>query len=163
MNKRAIFFARWLYRWQLAQGIIGIVFSALTFVGVFTLLLGPWMAQLGLGSAATLVLLLSIVLVVVFGLGIFLDRVVRFWQAQTLIGTTRNPFLIDYLYQKEALGLANINVPLMSGVRELLADGGKHPELVALLDEKLERVQKTVNNKKWDIRPGEDVYYDGIS
>src|SRR5205823_14231537 len=33
--------AEWLYRWSLSSGIIGIVFTILSFMGVFTLILGP--------------------------------------------------------------------------------------------------------------------------
>ena len=33
--------AEWLYRWSLSSSIIGIVFTILSFMGVFTLVLGP--------------------------------------------------------------------------------------------------------------------------
>src|SRR5207245_5549529 len=37
--------AEWLYRWNLSMGILGIVFTILTFLGVFTIVLGPLFTQ----------------------------------------------------------------------------------------------------------------------
>ncbi len=159
-HKVKVWFATQLYRWSMAQSIVGAMFSAMTWAGVFTLLLGPVFQQWGLGYSSTLFLLLAIVLTVFFGIGVTLDRVVRFWAAQAQVGTIRNPWLLNRLYEKEYLSLKTNHIPVVTALRELLADSGKHPELVVMLDENLERLKKTVEDKRWTIESGENVYED---
>jgi hypothetical protein len=86
-----------------------------------------------------------------------LDRV-RFWNERSTISTTKNPFLLDRLYEKEYLTLITQHIPVVLALRELLADGGKHPELVDALDATLERLEQTAQDKRWTIKPGEEVY-----
>lgn len=157
VHKSKVFAATWLYRWQMSQGIIGVIFSALTFAGVFTLLLGPVLGELfGIGYAGTLLLLVGFVVVMVLLLGVFLDRVVKFWSAQALVGTVRNPFLIDRLYQKEVVMIATEKIPELKALRALMTD----PELIRELDDAIARLAAAVRNKRWDIRSGEEAYED---
>lgn len=158
VEKSKLFAARWLYRWQSASGILGAVFAALTFAGVFTLILGPVLGPLGIGYSETLLLLVGFVVALFLGFGFFLDRIVKFWTAQAYVGTVRNPWLYDQLYQKELLNLKERDVPTMLAVREILADGGRHPELVAALDAKIARIERAVRDKKWTVEPGEEAY-----
>lgn len=155
-DRLKIFAAKWHYRWNMSQSILGAVFSAATFVGVFTLLLGPVMRDFGITYSQTLFLLLAFVLVVFFGLGTVLDRVVKFWAAQAIVGTIRNPFLIDRLYQKEALTIATEKIPELKAMRSLMTN----PKLIDELDDAIARLEAVVRNKKWNIRPGEEVYED---
>lgn len=150
--------ARWLYRWQMAVSIVGAAFSLMTFVGVFTILLSPWLGQFGLNQSSTLFLLLGTVLALVMGLGLFLDKIAKFWAAQAAVSTVRNPWLMDRLYEKEFLTMKTQHIPVVLALRTLLADGGKHPELVDALDSVLARLEETVTNKRWTIKPGEEVY-----
>ena len=158
IERAKLFVARWLYRWQVSSGILGAVFTALTFAGVFNILLGPILGPLGIGYSTTLLLLVGFVAVLFLGLGFFLDRIVKFWTAQAQVGTVRNPLLYDLVYQKELLTLKERDIPEMLALRELLADGGKHPGLVASLDEKIARIQRVVEDKKWTVEPGEEAY-----
>lgn len=152
-DRAKVFGATWLYRWQTSQGILGAIFSALTFTAVFSLLLGPM-----LGTSVAFAAILGIVLVIIFGFGFFLDRVAKFWAAQALVSTVRNPFLLDRLYEKEYLTMVTQHIPVVLALRELLADGGKHPELVDALDAALARLEQTALDKRWTIKPGEEVY-----
>lgn len=159
-----LFFARWLYRWGQASSILGAVFTALTFAGVFTILLGPLLGPLGVGYSETLVLLVAFVVVLFLGAGYFLDHVVRFWTAQVEIGTVRNPYLFDRLYQKELLQLQSIVLPQLRALRFLVQaelrrdDTGEGRERLSALVDAIDRVALTARDKKWDIRPGERVY-----
>ena len=156
-DRAKVFVARWLYRWGLSQGIIGSVFNALTFAGVFTLLLGPVLSELfGIGYAGTLLLLVGMVAVIVLALGVFLDRVAKFWAAQALVGVVRNPFLIDRLYQKELLTIATEKIPELKALRSMSRD----PRIVVELDASIARLEAAVRNKRWDIQPGEETYED---
>ena len=148
--------ARWLYRWTYSQGIIGAVFSALTFAGVFALVLGPSLNPLGFTYTTTIFLLLGFVAVIFFGLGFFLDRVAKFWAAQAEISVVRNPYLVDRLYQKELLTMTHQHLPVMYALRSLSRD----PRIVVELDAAISRLEATVRNKRWTIREGEDVYED---
>ena len=148
--------ATWLYRWSLAQGMVGVIFSALTFAGVFTILLGPVFEQLGLGYLSTLTILVVVAASLVLGLGFFLDRVAKFWKAQALVGTTRNPFLYDRLYQKELLTLTNQHLPVMRALQAINRD----PRVAEELDRAIARLEETLRNKRWTIRPGEETYED---
>ncbi len=156
--------ARWLYRWQLSQGIIGVIFSALTFAGVFTLLLGPVLGELfGVGYAGTLLILVGMVIVIVMSFGVFLDRVAKFWAAQALVGTVRNPFLIGRLYQKELL---NLKYNTMTQLRAFYAglDPKTTPEqrdaILRELEHSLEKCEAALKDKRWPIEPDEDAYED---
>ena len=100
-HRAKVFLATMLYRWAMSQQMVGIILSGLTFAGVFTLLLSPFLSGWGLSYLSLLLLLLGGVATVFLSLGFILDRVVRFWGAQALVGTTRNPFLISRLYEKE--------------------------------------------------------------
>lgn len=157
-ERAKLFAARWLYRWGSASGILGAVFTALTFAGVFTLLLGPVLKPLGIDYSETLLLLVGFVVVVFFSLGFFLDRVVKFWTAQAQVGTVRNPWLYDRMYQKEAITLKERDIPEMLALRALLWDSGRHPQLVEALDKKIARIERAVRDKKWTIEPGEEAY-----
>src|SRR5439155_3865068 len=61
--------AEWLYRWNLSMSILGIVFTILTFVGVFTLVLRNFFEGFGLTEFEFLFILLAVVLTVIFGCG----------------------------------------------------------------------------------------------
>ena len=153
-HRAKIFVATWLYRWSQSQGLIGALFSAMTWAGVFTLLLGPVFQELGIGYSGTLFFLLALVGVVFLGLGFVLDRVVKFWTAQAKVSTVRNPWLFDRLYEKEALTIANQHLPVIRALRELVKD----PERIAELDRSIVRLEKTVRDGKWTVRPEENVY-----
>lgn len=158
LERSKLFAARWLYRWQTASGILGAVFTALTFAGVFTLLLGPVLGPLGIGYSTTLLLLMGFVAVLFFGLGFTLDRIVKFWTAQAYVGTVRNPWLYDKLYQKELLHLKVRDVPELLALRALLAETGKHAALVAALGEQIARIERAVRDRRWTVERGEEAY-----
>jgi hypothetical protein len=137
--------ATWLYRWNLSAGIIGVVFSVLTFAAVFSLFIG---------GATSLAISATLVLVLFFGLGTFLDKVARFWRAQATVGTVRNQYLIDTLYEKEFLLLKYSTLPQMYALRVLLND----PRAIVSIDESINRLEQTLRDKKWTIESGENVY-----
>jgi hypothetical protein len=154
--------AEWLYRWNLSMGILGIVFTILTFMGVFTLILGPLFTErFGFSYLQTALLLFALVIITIVGFGVYLDKVVHFWSAQATVGTVRNPFLVSALYQKELLMLKHVQVPQM---RTLLALVGKLPgeanksQLEEDLLTSLQRLQETIEQKEWRIEPEERTY-----
>ena len=142
----------------MSQGILGAIFSALTFAGVFTLLLGPILQGFGLGYSSTLLLLLGTVAVLFLALGTFLDRVVKFWTAQSQVGTVRNPWLYNRLYQKEALSLVVRDLVEMKTLRGLAGHADLGPDIIQALDKSIARLEETVRNRKWTVHPEEDVY-----
>ena len=153
--------AEWLYRWNLSLGILGIVFTILTFLGVFTLVLGPVFARVGLTYFETALILLALVVVVVFGFGVFLDKTVKFWSAQATVATTRNPFLVAVLYQKELLALKHVQIPQLTTLLALvegLSDGPGKQRLVEYLRSSLQRLEEVVRNKEWRVEPEERTY-----
>ena len=161
-ERRKIRAAEWLYRWSLSSGIIGIVFTILSFMGVFTLVLGPiFTERFGFSYLQTALVLLLFVLAVIVGFGVYLDKVIHFWSAQATVATTRNPYLVSVLYQKELLSLIYIQVPVLKSLRTLLEgqplDEGKQA-LLAELDRSLAKVQQSIQDKSWPIEPHERVY-----
>jgi len=155
--------AEWLYRWSLSSGIIGIVFTILSFMGVFTLVLGPiFTERFGLNYAQTALVLLLIVLGVIIGFGVYLDKVAHFWSAQATVGTVRNPYLVDALYQKELLSLVYIQVPILRSLRALVEtqpmEDGRKQAFLAELDRSLAKVERSIQDKRWSIEPEERVY-----
>jgi len=142
-------FAEGLYRWNLSFGIISILLSSLTFVGVFSLVFAaPWY-----------VLLLFIVSAI-FGTGLFLDKVVRFWEAQATVSTVRNPYLVDLLYQKEKLLLQVSTLPQVRALRLLTAESGISGKMEVLkeLDASIARMEATIRANKWTVSDDERVY-----
>src|SRR6266702_3387560 len=112
VERQKIRAAEWLYRWSLSNSIIGIV---------FTILLGPLFTErFGFSYLVTAILLFFFVLAVIVGFGLYLDKVVHFWSAQATVGTVRNPYLVQRLYQKELLSLIYIQVPLLKSVRAMV-------------------------------------------
>ena len=162
MERKKLRAAEWLYRWNLSLGIIGIVFTILTFMGVFTLILGPVLARFGLSYAETALILLALVLGAVLGFGIFLDKVIKFWAAQATVATVRNPFLVDRLYQKELLSLLYIQVPTLRALRALVderkGDSSQSGQILSELDTALAKVTATIAERQWSIKPEERVY-----
>jgi len=153
--------AEWLYRWNLSLSILGVVFTILTFLGVFTLVLGPVFGRLGLSYLETSLILAATVVLAIIGFGVFLDKVVRFWSAQATVGTVRNPYLVDVLYQKELLALIYVQRPLLRSIRRLLdAEGpsAAKDELLAELGRSLAKVESAIVEKKWTVEPDEKVY-----
>ncbi len=154
--------AEWLYRWNLSNSIIGVFFTILTFLGVFTLVLGPVFARVGLSYLMTALILLVFVVAVIIGFGLFLDRFVKFWSAQATVGTVRNPYLVDVLYQKELLALIYIQAPLLRSVRALLegeaADEARRRVIASELDRALAKIEDTIREKRWPIEPSEKAY-----
>jgi len=164
-HRAKVFLATMLYRWAMSQQMVGIILSGLTFAGVFTLLLSPFLSGWGLSYLSLLLLLLGGVATVFLSLGFILDRVVRFWGAQALVGTTRNPFLIARLYEKELLTIVTQHIPVLKAVRMLLTDTrlAYTEERIALLsdlDASITRLEKTARDRQWTVQPGEDVYED---
>jgi len=164
-HRAKVFLATMLYRWAMSQQMVGIILSGLTFAGVFTLLLSPFLSGWGLSYLSLLLLLLGGVATVFLSLGFILDRVVRFWGAQALVGTTRNPFLISRLYEKELLTIVTQHIPVLKAVRMLLIDTrlAYTEERIALLndlDTSIARLEKTARDRQWTVQPGEDVYED---
>jgi hypothetical protein len=153
--------AEWLYRWNLSLGIIGIMFTILTFLGVFTLVLGPVFARFGLTYLETGLVLLALVVVVILGFGIFLDKVVKFWAAQATVATVRNPYLVDVLYQKELLALVHIQLPVLRSLRALfdptLGDADR-ADAIRRLDRSIAKVEESIRRKRWPIEIDERVY-----
>jgi len=85
--------AEWLYRWNLSSSIIGIVFTILTFMGVFTLVLGPiFTERFGFTYFQTALLLFLFVLGVIIGFGVRPSRrrEIRIWSRPF---TRKNCFL----------------------------------------------------------------------
>jgi len=155
--------AEWLYRWNLSSSIIGIVFTILTFMGVFTLVLGPiFTERFGFTYLQTALLLFLFVLGVIIGFGVYLDKVIHFWSAQATVATTRNPYLVSALYQKELLSLVYIQVPVLKSLRALLEaqamDESKKGVFIAELDRSLAKVEQSIREKSWPIEPHERVY-----
>src|SRR5437879_11937006 len=94
--------AEWLYRWNLSSSIIGIVFTILTFMGVFTIVLGPiFTEKFGFTYLQTAFLLFLFVLGVIIGFGVYLDKVIHFWSAQATVATTRIQCLVSALHPNE--------------------------------------------------------------
>ena len=156
-QRAGLWAATFMYRWQMANGILSIVFSALTFLAVFALLLGPVSVfYLGLSVFALML-----------GFGTFLDRVLKFWKPQSIVGTMRNPFLVAHMYQKELLMTQESTLPQLEALRMLLTlmqfpTEPKYADMrgkfVLQLDEHISRIKQAVADKKWDIREGEDTY-----
>lgn len=155
--------AEWLYRWSLSSSIIGIVFTILSFMGVFTLVLGPiFTERFGFSYLETAFLLFVFVLVAIIGFGVYLDKVVHFWSAQATVGTVRNPFLVDALYQKELLSLLYIQVPVVKSLHVLIEaqslDPARKRSQLEELDRSLAKIEQTIRDKRWPIEPQERVY-----
>ena len=163
VERQKIRAAEWLYRWSLSSSIIGIVFTILSFMGVFTLVLGPLFTErFGFSYLVTAVLLFLFVLVVIVGFGLYLDKVVHFWSAQATVGTVRNPYLVQRLYQKELLSLIYIQVPLLRSVRAMVEvqpiDPTAKRGYLEDLDRSLAKVEQSIRDKRWTIEPHERVY-----
>ena len=154
--------AEWLYRWSLSSSIIGIVFTILSFMGVFTLVLGPLFTErFGFSYLTTAFLLFAFVLIAIIGFGVYLDKVVHFWSAQATVGTVRNPYLVSALYQKELLAMKHVQIPQIRALLVLvdrLADGPEKHELEQSLRASLRRLEETVGHKEWRIEPEERTY-----
>ncbi len=152
VERQKIRAAEWLYRWSLSNSIIGIVFTILSFMGVFTLVLGPLFTErFGFSYLVTAVLLFLFVL-----------AVVHFWSAQATVGTVRNPYLVQRLYQKELLSLIYIQVPLLKSVRAMVEvqpiDPAAKRGYLEDLDRSLAKVEQSIRDKEWPIEPHERVY-----
>jgi len=155
--------AIWMYRYSLAQSMVGIVIGILNFAGIFTLLLGPLFLQnFGLSYATTLFLLVGSAALVILGFGFFLDRIAKFWKSQALVGTVRNPFLVSRLYEKELLTIVTQHIPVLKAVRMLLNTESldARAKLLNELDASIARLERTARDRQWTILPGEDVYED---
>lgn len=154
--------AEWLYRWNLSLSILGVAFTILTFLGVFTLVLGPVFARIGLSLLETSLVLAVAVVISIIGFGVFLDKVVKFWSAQATVGTVRNPYLVDFLYQKELLALIYIQRPLLRSVQRLLSAEARADaatdELRDEIDRSLAKLDQVIAEKRWAIEPQEKVY-----
>jgi len=154
--------AEWLYRWNLSLSILGVAFTILTFLGVFTLVLGPVFARLGMSYLETSLVLAASVVLVIIGFGVFLDKVVKFWSAQATVGTLRNPYLVDMLYQKELLALIYVQRPVLRTIRTLLDPEGSEAatkgQLLADLDRSIAKVERVIEEKRWPVEPHEKVY-----
>ncbi len=153
--------AEWLYRWNMSMSILGIVFTILTFVGVFTLVLHQYFAEFGLDEAEVLLVLLAVVLVIIFGFGFYLDKFLRFWSAQTTVATVRNQFLTSALYQKELLIMKYSQIPQMEGLLHLIEELPDSPGKTRLVDhfrESLRKLHQTVETKEWEVTPEERTY-----
>jgi hypothetical protein len=159
-HRAKVALATLMYRWGMSQQMIGIALSGLTFAGIFTLLLSPLLP--GWGYLSIISLLLGSVAVSFLSLGFVLDRVVKFWGAQALVGTTRNPFLISRLYEKELLNMVTQQIPVLKAVRMLLKTESLDARAALLndLDASIARLEKTARNRHWTVEPGEDVYED---
>src|SRR5207302_8526555 len=80
------------YRWNLSSSIIGIVFTILTFMGVFTLVLGPiFTERVGFTYFQTALLLFLFVRGVIIGFGAYLDKWIHIRPAAATVAATRNP------------------------------------------------------------------------
>src|SRR5881397_566282 len=153
--------AEWLYRWNLSMSILGIVFTILTFVGVFTLVLRNFFEGFGLTEFEVLFILLAVVLTVIFGFGFYLDKFLRFWSAQTTVATVRNQFLTSALYQKELLIMKYSQVPQMEGLLHLveaLPDSPAKAQLVEHFRDSLRKLRQTIESKEWQVAPEERTY-----
>jgi len=152
--------AEWLYRWNLSMSILGIVFTILTFLGVFTLILAPTLATIGLTLLETALLLLALVVVVVAGFGLFLDKIAKFWSAQATVGTVRNPYLVDVLYQKELLVLKYSQLPALRALHALVEArrDREDDELIAGLNAAIRKLSHAVEARVWPIESEERVY-----
>ena len=156
-----IWAAKWIYRWNLSNSMVGIIFSALTFMGVFLLLLGPVLATLGFSYLSTAGMLLLVVLGLFFGLGLVLDRIVRFWTAQATVATVRNQYLVNVLYQKELLVLKYSQLPSLEAVshvvRSLPPSEGRE-RVLDDLDRSIRKITRAIQDHAWAIESDERVY-----
>ncbi|HYT16727.1 MAG TPA: hypothetical protein VEO18_00565 [Thermoplasmata archaeon] len=153
--------AEWLYRWNLSMSVLGIVFTILTFVGVFALVLRQYFANIGLNELVVLLVLLAITMTIIIGFGLFLDKFLRFWSAQTTVATVRNQFLTSALYQKELLIMKYSQVPQMEGLLRLVEELPDSPGKLRLVEhfrESLQKLQKTIETKEWEVAPDERTY-----
>src|SRR5437870_42462 len=153
--------AEWLHRWNLSMRILGIGFTILTFVGVFTLVLRNFFEGIGLTEFEVLFILLAVVLTVIFGFGFYLDKFLRFWSAQTTVATVRNQFLTSALYQKELLIMKYSQVPQMEGLLHLveaLPDSPAKAQLVEHFRDSLRKLRQTIESKEWQVAPEERTY-----
>ena len=161
MRKSGLIAAKFLFRWGMATEWIGVIFSMFTFIGVFTLVLGPSLTRFGISYSNTLLILLLSVGGVVLTIGTVLDRI-RFWNERNMISTARNPFLVNRLYQKELLTIVNLNLPMMKALLALLHPNGmdiiQKGMLVEELDCAIARLEQTVHDKQWNVSSDEDVY-----
>src|SRR2546428_7128180 len=162
-ERQKIRVAEWLYRWNLSMGILGIVFTILTFLGVFTIVLGPlFTQQCAFTFLETALVLLVIVLAVISGFGVYLDKVIAFWAAQATVATVRNPYLVTTLYQKELLALIYIQAPMLKALRALLEtqrmDDATKQSFISELDRSLARVEQSIRDKRWPIEHHDRVY-----
>jgi hypothetical protein len=126
---------------------------------VYFVAFGPFLASVGVPSYATGLILVMLTLAVILGFGLYLDRS-RFWEAQATIGTARNPYLIDVLYNKELVRAKWVHLPMQRAVLYLLKTMAEAPptQLVVDLQEGIRRNEEAVRNKKWEIGSDERVY-----
>src|SRR2546430_16836808 len=130
--------------------ILGIVFTILTFVGVFTLVLHTYFLEFGLNEAEVLLVLLGVVLVIIFGFGLYLDKFLRFWSAQTTVATVRNQFLTSALYQKVLMIMKYSHVLQMEGVLRVIEELPDIPGKLRLVEQirvSLQKLQQTIDTK----------------
>jgi len=132
----------------------------MTFVGVYFVVFNPLLLSVGVPSWATGLLLAMVTLVSVLAFGLYLDRI-RFWEAQSLIATTRNPFLISALYQKEAMSMRYNHIPQLKTFKllvESLPTGTERDEILNELAAAIAKIEEALANKQWTISDDEQVY-----
>src|SRR5207244_13563066 len=132
--------------------------TSLTFMGVFTLVLGPiFTERFGFTYFQTALVLFLLVLAVIIGFGLYLDKVIHFWSAQATVATTRNPYLVSALYQKELLSLVYIQLPVLKSLRALvetqMMDEAKKHAYLTELDRSLAKVEQSIRLNSWPMRP----------
>jgi len=102
-----------------------------------------------------------VVLTIIFGFGLYLDKFLRFWSAQATVGTVRNQYLTSALYQKELLIMKYSQIPQMEGLLHLieeLPDSPAKARLVEHFHESLRKLRKTIDTKEWEVAPEERTY-----
>lgn len=116
-NRLRLLSATTLYRWNLTVSIIGPIVSALTFVGVMTIILQLTLFRFGIPFWVTPFILLFGLILVYMSVGYTLDRHARFWVGQSVVGMARNQYSMA---QFAALRLLLESAPDSTDKRKIL-------------------------------------------
>lgn len=117
--------AKLLFRWSLAQAILGPVITTLTFAGVVSLLLSPLLYKMGIPFLMSTALIVGSVMAAYMISGTYLDRGVRLWESQAIVAMVRNPFfrsnLEALIYLMEGTEVSARRDAILVDLRRLLA------------------------------------------
>jgi hypothetical protein len=154
--------ALWLYRYGLVNGIIGSVIALLSFDALYTIALSGWMQQsFGISYLGTYMIMTFVTFVGFFGGGYVLDKHIRYWMANAKIGTSRNQFLVNELYNKEIVFTALDTIPHLKALRLLVSrepPSTDRDKMIDSLDTSIARLERAVHEKRFELQPHERAY-----